>query len=99
MEPEIQELIDAASSEGDTGSDVALARMLQMQYDQEYNELLKAQEKHLNGSNKCKYMLLIPANSVAQLVEHQTATFSCYKFVGLNPSFGLLHSFLARKKC
>lgn len=98
MEPEIQELIDAASSEGDTSSDVALARMLQMQYDKEYNELLKAQEKQLNGSNKRKYKLLVPASPVAQLVEHRAAT-SCGKFAGLNPSFGLVHSLWPKKEC
>lgn len=52
VEPEIQELINASCSDGDTSSDVALARMLQIQYDKEYNQLLEAQEKHYNGTNK-----------------------------------------------
>ncbi|KAH3896944.1 serine/threonine-protein kinase RIO3-like [Dreissena polymorpha] len=68
VEPEIQELIEAANSEGDTSSDVVLARMLQMQYDQEHNQLLQAQESHLNKCNTVKvsfekYKLEYPAFS------------------------------------
>ena len=56
VDPEIQELIQAAEGgeNSDTSSDVALARMLQMQFDKEHNEMLKAQEKQYNGSNKGK---------------------------------------------
>lgn len=52
VDPEIQELINASGTDSDTSSDVALARMLQMQYDQEHNEFLRAKEKHFNGTNK-----------------------------------------------
>ncbi|KAL4217649.1 Serine/threonine-protein kinase RIO3 [Mactra antiquata] len=53
IEPELQELINATDQVNtDTSSDVALARMLQMQYDREHNELLRAQEKQYNGANK-----------------------------------------------
>lgn len=56
-DPEILALINSASAEDDTSSDVALARMLQMQYDQEYNELLRAEEKQYNGANKVSLSL------------------------------------------
>ena len=60
VEPEIQELIQAAEGgdNSDTSSDVALARMLQMQFDKEHNEMLKAQEKQYNGTNKGKKQYL-----------------------------------------
>ncbi|WAR17259.1 RIOK3-like protein [Mya arenaria] len=54
IEPDIQDLINSASNEAETGSDVALARLLQIQYDQEHNALLQAQEKHWNGTNKVR---------------------------------------------
>ena len=41
-----------AGAELDTSSDIALARMLQMQYDKEHNQLIQAQEKKYNGSGK-----------------------------------------------
>lgn len=52
IEPEIQDLIGATSGDPDTDSDAVLARMLQIQYDEEHNKLLKAEEKHNNGTNK-----------------------------------------------
>ena len=52
IEPEILDLIGDTSGEQDTDSDAVLARMLQMQYDEEHNKLLQAQEKHTNGTNK-----------------------------------------------
>jgi hypothetical protein len=45
-------LIGATSGDPDTDSDAVLARMLQIQYDEEHNKLLKAEEKHNNGTNK-----------------------------------------------
>lgn len=54
VEPEIQDLIASleANPDQDTSSDVALARMLQMQYDKEHNQIIQAQEKKYNGTNK-----------------------------------------------
>lgn len=56
VEPEIQDLITSleaeAGAEQDTSSDIALARMLQMQYDKEHNQLIQAQEKKYNGTGK-----------------------------------------------
>lgn len=56
VEPEIQDLIASleANPDQDTSSDVALARMLQMQYDKEHNQIIQAQEKKYNGTNKGK---------------------------------------------
>lgn len=54
VDQEIKDLIAAAETgtDSDTSSDVALARMLQMQYDKEHNEILKAEERKYNGTNK-----------------------------------------------
>jgi len=52
VEPEIQDLINNSCGEGEADSDTVLARLLQMQYDEEHNALLKAQEKHWNSSSK-----------------------------------------------
>lgn len=54
VDQEIKDLIEASdfSTDPDTNSDVALARMLQMQFDKEHNDILKAKEKKYNGTNK-----------------------------------------------
>ena len=59
MDQEIKDLIAAAETgtDSDTSSDVALARMLQMQYDKEHNEILKAEERKYNGTNKGEIIL------------------------------------------
>ena len=58
VEPEIQDLIASLEAgtgdEQETSSDVALARMLQMQYDKEHNQIIKARESKYNGTNKGK---------------------------------------------
>ena len=66
MDQEIQELIQAAEGgpDSDTSSDVALARMLQMQYDKEHNEMLKAQEKKYNGTNKGEWLIIVHLRGV-----------------------------------
>uniref|UniRef100_T1ILM6 Serine/threonine-protein kinase RIO3 n=1 Tax=Strigamia maritima TaxID=126957 RepID=T1ILM6_STRMM len=49
---QVTDVVSEESKDGNTNSDLLLAQMLQMEYDKEYDDILKRKEEKFNGTNK-----------------------------------------------